>query len=374
MKHQGLIGLCAAMIAVTASGQTAHAGAIERSGQSVQVLFEDGNYAELGWIFANPEVTGTDLLGAPTGNVGPRFDFGSLGIKVDASERLSFGFLIDQPYGTSVRYGAGSAILGGTLAEFDSTAYTALLRYRVNESWSVHGGPKAQRVSASATLAGAGFGPLDGYGVKMDKSWGYGYVLGMAYEIPDIAARVALTYNSEVSYDVRTQEAVPVGIGGPATVPGDASFKTPQSVNLDVQTGIAARTLLFGQVRWVDWSRFNLAPAVFSAAAGEPLVSYPQDIFTYTVGIGHQISDRWSVAVQAAYEDEGNRAGSLLGPVNGYTSLGIGASYETDRIRVSLGLAEYWLRDTDPVVGSTTVANFSDNRATIVELRVGFHF
>jgi len=49
-------------------------------------------------------------------------------------------------------------------------------------------------------------------------------------------------------------------------------IKTPQSVNLEFQTGIAKVTLLFGSVRWVDWTAFNIFPADFPDV--NPIVSY----------------------------------------------------------------------------------------------------
>ena len=38
-------------------------------------------------------------------------------------------------------------------------------------------------------------------------------------------------------------------------------LETPQSVQLDFQTGVAPKTLVFGYVRWVDWTEFNVTPA-----------------------------------------------------------------------------------------------------------------
>ncbi len=35
---------------------------------------------------------------------------------------------------------------------------------------------------------------------------------------------------------------------------------TPQSVNIDFQTGIAANTLAFANIRWVHWDQFAVTP------------------------------------------------------------------------------------------------------------------
>jgi long-subunit fatty acid transport protein len=145
-------------------------------------------------------------------------------------------------------------------------------------------------------------------------------------------------------------------------------------VNLDVQTGVAERTMVFGSMRWVDWSEFQLSPATFSGLTAAPLASYPKDIVTYTLGVGHQVTDKLSVVGALSYEDEGNRLGSALGPVNGFTNLTVAAIHETERHRISLGVSHFWLRDADPQAGGSTVGAFRDNRLVAVELKVGFKF
>ena len=68
--------------------------------------------------------------------------------------------------------------------------------------------------------------------------------------------RVALTYNSAISYELPTTETSVLG-----TVNSTTDTETPQSVNFEFQTGVAADTLLFGGVRWVDWTAVRGEPA-----------------------------------------------------------------------------------------------------------------
>ena len=72
---------------------------------------------------------------------------------------------------------------------------------------SLHGGLRAIRFGGEVKLAGWGFGPaLDGYGWTGSDDWGLGYVLGGAYEIPEIALRVALTWGSATEIEVESVE------------------------------------------------------------------------------------------------------------------------------------------------------------------------
>ncbi|MBU2288850.1 MAG: aminotransferase class I/II-fold pyridoxal phosphate-dependent enzyme, partial [Gammaproteobacteria bacterium] len=108
-----------------------------------------------------------------------------------------------------------------------------------------------------------------------------GWVAGVAWERPDIAARVSLTYNSEVDHDFDTVERGPlVDPDGPGPVPAlpllegtsTTTVSTPESWNLEFQTGVAADTLVFGSIRWVEWSAFRVDPRQFTTVTGGGLV------------------------------------------------------------------------------------------------------
>jgi long-chain fatty acid transport protein len=150
----------ASTIAIGATG--AFAGGIDRSGQGVGLLFEPGRVLELSYGSVNPTVEGTDVLGAPTGDVADNYAQVSLSYKYDINDKLSFALNIDQPFGANIEYAASSPLLGGTIASASSEAVTGLLRYKINENFSVHGGLRAQRASASITLQGAAYGGLSG--------------------------------------------------------------------------------------------------------------------------------------------------------------------------------------------------------------------
>ena len=110
-QHMSLAAPIAALPGVAAFG-----GALEQTNQSVDLLFESGTYLEFESTFASPRVRGTDALGFSTGNVIPRYGLGSLGFKTDLSDRVSFGLLIDQPFGITVDYGPSSPVFAGTIA------------------------------------------------------------------------------------------------------------------------------------------------------------------------------------------------------------------------------------------------------------------
>ena len=98
----------------------------------------------------------------------------------------------------------------------------------------------------------------------------------------------------------------------------------PQSVNLDFQTGINAKTLLYGSVRWVDWDGWSVAPAGLDAVAGPLLITFESDAWTYRLGIGRQLTDALSAGFEVAHETAIDTMKSPLSPYDGYTALSVG--------------------------------------------------
>ena len=85
------------------------------------------------------------------------------------------------------------------------------------------------------TLSGAAYGPISGYNVQLDQDWGVGFVVGAAYEIPDIAGRVSLTYNSKVEHQFDTVESVN------GTISGDAPPTTVDTARIKLDPRSADR-------------------------------------------------------------------------------------------------------------------------------------
>lgn len=384
-----LLQACAVCVGATA----AQAGGLDRSGQGVNVLFEEGSVVQLRLGYTRPDVTGSmedQIPISPTfgqtidsGNVAESFWTPHLAYKTTLTEELDFALIYDQPFGAEVRYRADyplsqnlvalAGIPGATTdilrARADTDAITALLRYKLNNGFSVIGGVRAQRLKASVSVPIAGGSstpfPQGGYRVETDAEIDFGYVVGVAWERPDIAARVSLTYNSKITHDLSQTEANDV-IGltplGPSAsrVSADSTSEvvTPQSINLDFQTGVAPKTLLFGSVRWVDWPQTVYAPPVYTGLTGINLVDYEDDTFTYSLGLGYQFSEEFSGAVTLGYETSEGSSVSNLGPTDGFWSIGLGGTYSFEQAQISGGI-----RYTD-IGDATANGTGPDNRAT----------
>jgi len=360
-------------LALTATA--AQAGGIDRSGQSMGALFEKGRYLEFSVARVNPKLVGTDVAlfgGRTTGEVAGSFTQLGFAYKYDINEKLSFALIVDQPFGANILYGATSVALGGTQATANTTAVTGLLRYKLGNGFSVHGGPRYQRASGNIDLRGAAYGGLNGYSVDLAQDSALGYSVGVAYEKPEIALRVALTYNSAITHNFSTTET----FRGVQVAPtGITKVRTPESVNLDFQSGVAKDTLVFGSIRWAHWTQFKIDPAFFTPRAGGGLVSLENSV-TYTLGVGRKFNDTWSGAFSMTYEKEKNPLVSPLAPSTGRLGAAIAAVYTRDNLKITTGISYSKLGDASAETGTpdTARANFNNNSALGVGIKFGYSF
>ena len=349
-------------VSICATG--ALAAGIDQSGQPVLPLFEDGNHAEISITRWVPSLDGVWANGARTRTVYDPITDVAGAIKLQFNRKWSGALLIDQPYGIDVAYPASDFLFAGTGAVPDSTGVTVLARYKFTDRVSVHGGVRATRFGGEVVL------PAAAYDWKSGGDWGYGYVIGGAYEVPEIALRVALTYGSETRHQLDATETI-----GGMVLDSTTEITMPQSVNLDFQTGVAAKTLLFGGVRWSNWRGWDVSPDGFQAATGQPLVEFRHDGWLYKVGLGRQLTERFSAAVQVNYEAAQHEAQTIFDPKDGLTAIVLGGTYKADHGFSFTGGVSYTVFGNAGVIaGDQQVARFEDNHATAAALRISYDF
>ncbi len=356
------------------------AGGVERAAPSVALLYEDGNYLEFSLGYVSPEVSGTQAIpagpgspaGSDSGDIADEYWQLGLGYKNDLTDRLSLAVILDEPIGAGVEYaddttylyGGGNGASGST-ATIDSLGLTTILNYKLPNNINVYGGLRAIQTSGEVVL-------FNGYEMSTSTETDYGYLVGAGWERPEIAARVSLTYHSEVTHDFDADE------NGAST---EFSTTIPQSVTLEGQTGIAADTLLFGSIRWVDWTEFDISPTNFGLAGGGSLVDYSDDTVTYNIGVGRRFNETWSGAVTAGFEAENGGFSGNLGPTDGNRSLGVALTHTKDAVRITGGVRYIWIGDAETeapgALGApdgTTFGEFEDNSGWAAGLRVAYNF
>jgi long-chain fatty acid transport protein len=161
------------------------AGGFDRTGQDTSIMLKEGSMVEITSVSVNPKITGAYTSGgASSGEVAPNYSFTNIGFRTKVSDNFAIAIIQDSPFGAEINWTSGT--YNGTKAEVKSTATTMLTSYDM-DNVTVYGGLKNQSLSASASV------PLvDTYTITSTADSSVGYVLGAAFENPEIAMRVAI--------------------------------------------------------------------------------------------------------------------------------------------------------------------------------------
>lgn len=426
------------------------AAALDRSGQSIAAFLQPGNYFEAGISVLDPTVKGKDTSGTRVDDMAGDYYFPSAALKIQATDNFSVGLIYDQPFGADAAYtgqnnfvaGASDGVLpataltgglpvvtgqpnavvggkplivtpdgtpvaialntpisGGTSVEVDTQNLSLLFGFQPNENINLYGGGVYQTVKGNVKLRGSTYSLFNGYDLDISEDGAFGWLAGAAYQIPEIALKASITYRSEIDHKVNANENLPLVLPmatllglDPALMSGSGETKvtTPQSVNLDFQTGIMANTVAFANVRWVDWSSFSIRPYKFGKlselagsllpALGKPngfnLVDYADDQISATVGVGRKFNEQWAGNVSVGWDSGAGNPVTTLGPTDGYWNLGLGVQYSpTPATFIGGGVKYFWLGDADAQTGAHSAAGrFEDNHAWAYGLKMGYKF
>lgn len=356
------------------------AGGLDRSGQSISAFLQSGNYAEAGISVLDPDVQGKDLAGNKVSDMAEDYYFPTAAIKIQATDKISLGLLYDQPFGADSQYATDSTTFGfggqGTAVEVKTNNITALIGYQPNENWNFYAGPVYQTVDAKVSLRGAAYGgpaAVGGYDISLKEEEAYGWLAGFAYSIPEIALKAAVTYRSEIKHEVETLETF--GLGTVLFPSSITDITTPQSVNLDLQTGIAQDTLAFANIRWVHWDQFAVTPDVLKAKSNNNLIDYSDDQWSATVGLGRKFNAKWSGTAAIGWDSGAGNPVTTLGPTEGYWSVGLGGQYSpAENYFIAGGVKYFWLGDAQAQTGGKVAGNFEDNTAIGYGMKIGYRF
>ena len=373
--------------------------------------------------------------GVSTGNATPdSYSFMRYGVKTDINDNISIGVFYDEPFGAEVEYSGDSTFVSkaGKQTIADSSTGTSVPNELINssvldpdynkntnvsvhtETWTglmgfksngfqVYGGPVMQKAKADVHLRGQAYGPLTGYDANVNADTDYGWVAGLAYSKPEIALKAALTYRSEIEHKTDIGERVPLlgsplkgialrklgidpnsalgqSIGEYATT--EATVTTPESVNLNIETGLSAKYQLLGtlDVRWVPWSDFTIVPPLYNAYSkaaspeGLPLLSYEKDQWKVDVGLAKRFNEKLAGSVVVGYDSGAGDPVSSLGTIEGFYSIGGGVKYNvTPEWAVSVGGKYLKFGDaTGQLPNGSIVSKAEDNDGYIAGVKLSY--
>jgi long-chain fatty acid transport protein len=325
------------LVALCVSAGAAHAEGIDRSGQDIGFMFEKGGYAALSFssVRAVSELTPEAVYGDVAGD----YVTGSFALKMDMTDRLSFGVMVDQPYGLDTSYSGDNISMN-----VDSRAITALARYLVSDDVSLHGGLSVTRFDLQSSQGGTTN--------SIQNATDIGYVLGAAWQRPEDNTRLAVTYFSGNSF-----------------TKAGAESQFPAAVNIDAQTGVGTDTLVFGSLRWADWSQSHVRTFLLDNSFNS--MSFGADVVTTTLGLQQKFSETWSGSVTLGYAAPQGDLSQLYITTDGQRSIGLGLTYRLDKFEITGDLAYTSFGDTTPV---GPPGEFLDSTAASAGLKIAYRF
>lgn len=380
-----------AAVAVGAVTSAAHAGGFSRGDADTEILYEDGWFAARGGVTFIVPKRGYETITGPNGTeAGTDADFSqnfgipSIAMKARVSEAFSCALTYTQPFGAKTAYG-DQAQAADRYADVNSPGYAfgsygnavKSSKFTTNE----YGATCAVNFDAGPGdlyLIGGGFMQSFEYTEKKDfgtlnlkDSEAPGYRIGAAYEIKEYALRAELMYRSEVTQKTSgtfAPTALLTGLfyaatSGAVTLPSSnyayATGALPQSIELNLQSGIAPGWLAFGSVKWTDWSvldTLDYTIPVLGAYGNLSKNFFWKDGWTITGGVGHTFSDTVSGALSLTW-DRGVGTGADI--VTDTWTVGVGAQIKGGPGVLRVGAGISYLTE-----GSQSTANGADFNAT----------
>ena len=403
-------------IVPTLYSATSHAAAMDQSGQSILAFLEDKNYVEASMTAVDPEVSGKvrndrpDLVNNPdlnTGDMAESFQYYNAALKFQIAPKVSFGLIYDQPFGADAQYPLKSnstfsdneMTLQGTTVDVDSQNVSMLFGFQPDPHFNLYAGGVYQTVKGNVALRGNSMSIFNGYDANFKEDSSVGWLAGFAYQIPEIALKAAITYRSEIKHSMDANETI---FGQPLEITSSSTtnITTPQSVNLDFQTGVYKDTLAYLNARWVNWKDFVIRPTQFGALSelaiaelsqgtymgGFNLDDHQKDQWNVTLGVGHQFTEKWSASTDVSWDSGTGNPSSILNPTEGGWGLGVGVQYNpAPNYFIAGGVRYTWIGDAKaqdgtyylPVPGASEMgyqADFDDNNAIGYGLKIGYRF
>ncbi|WP_051541023.1 OmpP1/FadL family transporter [Ahrensia sp. 13_GOM-1096m] len=342
-----ILGFAGATILATA----ANAGGFSRGTADTDILYEDGNFvSRSSMTFVSPKqnLTSQGYGASESSDLLESYVIPSFAMKLEPVEDIACAGTYTTPFG-------GKSDYSGTTLGFDVT--TAKTTGSVKQDFvtnelgltcgvSFNAGPGKFTILGGAFYQSLDFEQLIGYSPKLGgptlalrlSDHGYGYRVGAAYEIPEIALRAQLMYRSAVNVDATgTLDILSGGTANPFAT-GKATF--PQSVELKVQSGVAPGWLVYGGVKWTDWSVFDVLEY---NATGTPasLNFFWKDGWTINGGVAHQLNDALAVTAGLTW-DRGVGTGHDLQESDVWTA-SAGASFKpSENVEFRGGVGYSW--------------------------------
>jgi long-chain fatty acid transport protein len=283
----------------------------------------------------NPLLGGAAISGGNGGEAGGTSAIPTLYYSHELNERLHVGVGMGVPFGLSTEYDSGWVgryhAIKSEVATFNINPSVA---YKMNDKLSLGAGLNVMHASAELSnavdysavclssqpvatcaalgLATPGTASSDGHFSVEGDDWGYGFNLGLLYELTE-QTRIGVAYRSQVKQDLEgdAEFTEPTGATIPAPIAAvladtgaTAPVDLPASLSLSVTTEVAPKWELMADLTWTQWSSFEELRIIFDNPQKTDSVQPENwdDSYKFALGLNYRHSDQWTFRGGIAYD------------------------------------------------------------------------
>jgi long-chain fatty acid transport protein len=310
---------------------------------SINGIFPSINFS--GANFLGPGVVTTGVTG---GNLIQSAATGGVYAVWSVSPDFKLGFAVDAPFGQRVA-NPGNFVgrYHSLVSSISDEQFTIAAAYRINEQWSIGGGPVLDFFSARLTQA-LNIGPAsaitgDPYADLHATDVAAGFNIGVLYQItPDM--RVGLDYRSRIQHDISGTQSVSVppvlGLLSPATAaalraqnsPATTKITLPDSVTAGFYWQATPQLALLSDLSWTHWSLLKTIDIVPASRFATPtsIVENWRNTVAVSVGANYRLTEALMLQGGIGFDQspvtESNRTSRI--PDSNRYLIGVGAQYD----------------------------------------------
>jgi long-chain fatty acid transport protein len=308
----------------------------------------NGIFPTIHFSGANFVGPGTTTPGTTSGNLIQSAATGGVYGVWSVSPDFKLGFAVDAPFGQRVA-NPGNFVgrYQSLVSSISDEQVTVSAAYKINEQWSIGGGPvldvfsarltQALNIGAASAITGDPVADLHATDVAA------GFNLGVLYQItPDM--RVGLDYRSRIQHDISGTQTVFVpallGVLSPATAaalnaqnsPANTKITLPDSVTAGFYWQATPQLALLSDISWTNWSllkSINVTPTS-PRAAPSTITENWRDTVAISVGANYRLTEalllQGGIGFDQSPVTKSNRTSRI--PDSNRYLVGIGAQYD----------------------------------------------
>lgn len=283
----------------------------------------------------NPLLGGASISGGNGGDAGSGALVPSFYYSHELNDHLWVGLGIGAPFGLATEYDSGwVGRYHAIKSEVATINFNPSVAYKVNDQLSLGAGLNIMRATAELSnavdysavclsqqppavcgalgLATPGTASSDGKITVEGDDWGYGFNLGLLYEVtPD--TRIGAAYRSKVKQKLEGTADFegPAGIALPAAftavladTDATAAVDLPASLSLSLTTRVAPKWDLMADLTWTQWSSFEELRIEFANPLKSDSVQPENwdDTYKISLGFNYQHNAQWTWRGGIAYD------------------------------------------------------------------------